>query len=420
MAKKLPPLPRGEGTFSWYNEEQGVLRLQKNFWIPHTQTKVRLSVNGKTASECLSKMRDKERDATNKFKLDLDDPSVLVSDGMEQWLQQEKLNRRKATTYDRNECTLKNQIIPYPIGQMKSALVTPRDIKKHLDYLQFTARDGKGYSTSVMKKTYELLDQYFGFIYRENIGANPMNAVPRPEPKKNIGEISEEEAEAVADLEDIILNDAEIKAFRDFVMQSPQPGVVGRSRYSPALYFIMMTCVRVGEACALTWGDIDVEAKNMRINKAVSRVVDRSGKKSSKTKIILTAPKSEQSNRVVRLSDDAIASLLFYKEFCKFTDPKDYVLSTDTGNRASEQHLYKCVKGVLKGAGLSTPARDRSFGVHYLRHTGISFYLRHGIPVELVSKMAGHASIDITLKRYYHIIHDQQDQLLDMMNNISR
>ena len=412
---RLPKIPRGEGSFTWRNEAHTVMRYMKTFAIPKTTYKVRLSVDGATADECFKKMKEKERDAVKRYNVSLDNPRISLEDGIEEWLKREKMGRRKATTYDRNECTLRNQIKPYLFGKIESVEVTAEEIKKHLDFLQYE----KQYSLSVLKKTYELLDQYFAYVYKGDLNSNPMNSVPRPEPTRDIGEITLEDAAQTAVLEDIVLNDEEIKKFREFVMQPPLAGSVGRTKYGSALYFIMMTCVRVGEACAVTWGDIDTGAKNMRINKAVSRVVDRS-KSKAKTKVIMTSPKSAQSNRVVRLSDDAIEALEFYKQYCQFTDPNHFVLSTDSGNRVSEQHLFKCVKGVLKGAKINTPARDRVFGVHYLRHTGISYYLRHGIPVELVSKMAGHASIDITLKRYYHIIHDQQDQLLDMMNGIHR
>ena len=42
--------------------------------------------------------------------------------------------------------------------------------------------------------------------------------------------------------------------------------------------------------------------------------------------------------------------------------------------------------------------------VHDLRHSGISYMIRHGVPVEAVSQWAGHASVTVTLSVYYQVV----------------
>lgn len=412
MARKkvLPVLGRGQGAFDWVDDSHTVMRYRKLYTAPGTLYSKRLSVRGKTADECYRKMREKELEFDKEALLNLENPQLCLTDAMKLWLKK-KQKRVKASTYDRNERTLENQIEGYRVGELRTVDVSPRMLQQHLDNLLFD----KEYSISTIKKTYDLLSAFFRDFYGNDLNDNPMLRVRMPEVVKNVGEITEEEAEEVADLEDIVLTDDEIKRFKEFVWQEPKNGSVGRSKYGVALYFIMMTCIRAGEACALTWNDIDVDGKSMRINKTVSRIKERSKKGAAKTRVILTTPKTAQSTRIVRLSAEAIEALELHRSRVVECD---YVIPTDNGQRVTVQRLYRALKGVLKGAKLSTPARDKAFGVHYLRHTGISYYLRHGIPVELVSKMAGHASIDITLKRYYHIINDQQDQLLEMMDSI--
>ena len=408
--QKLPILGKGQGTFDWVDDTHTMMRYRKVYTAPGTLYSKRLSVRGMTPNECYTKMREKELEFEQEALLNVENPNLSLADAMKVWLKK-KQKRVKASTYDRNERTLENQIEGYRLGEVRTIDISARMLQQHLDHLMFD----KEYSVSTVKKTYELLSSYFKDFYEGDLNANPMLRVHMPERVRYVGEITEDEAAEVGTLEDIVLTDDEIKRFKEFVWQEPLNGSVGRSKYGVALYFIMMTCIRAGEACALTWNDVDIKGKNLRINKSVARVKERSKKGVAKTKMILTTPKTAQSTRVVRLSAEAIEALELHRTRVVECE---YVIPTDNCKRVTEQRLYQALKGVLKGAKLNTPAREKAFGVHYLRHTGISYYLRHGVPVELVSKMAGHASIDITLKRYYHIINDQQDKLLEMMNGI--
>lgn len=421
MTKKLPKLPYGQGTFSWDNTK---IKFQKNYKCEADGKTYRLAVRGTSVNECYTLMRTKEREkeraVITKVQDAVDAPTALLATAMQQWLEETKSRTRKATAYDRNEVTLQQQIVGYQIGKTQIRFIQSKDIVSHLRYLYYEAPrpNGKhGYSYSTVKKTYDLLNQFFSFYYAKDLNNNPMNLVPVPEKKQDVGEISLDDAHDVV-MADIVLSDEEISRFKQFVLQEPLAGSVGRSKHGVALFFIMMTCLRVGEAVTVTWGDIDLAKKMMRINKTTSRVKNRTGNSSGKTRLIITKPKTANAVRNVTLSDEVIEALTVIKGRSKYVKPNDFVLATDTGARITETQLYNTLKGVLKGAKLSNPARDKVFGVHYLRHTGISYYLRHGIPVELVSKMAGHSGVDITLRTYYHVINDQNVKLLEMINGI--
>ena len=76
-------------------------------------------------------------------------------------------------TYDRNEQIYKNQIVPY-MGKLIVSNITGADIKRLISTLT-----EKGYSFSTVKQTYNLLNEYFDYLMREEfIKKNPMNAVP--------------------------------------------------------------------------------------------------------------------------------------------------------------------------------------------------------------------------------------------------
>ena len=57
------------------------------------------------------------------------------------------------------------------------------------------------------------------------------------------------------------------------------------------------------------------------------------------------------------------------------------------------------MKKILNNAGI-----DKHITIHGLRHTGISYYIRHGVDKEFVAKMAGHSNSKITEDVYMVVI----------------
>lgn len=128
--------------------------------------------------------------------------------------------------------------------------------------------------------------------------------------------------------------------------------------------------------------------------------------------------KTVKSMREVALTDEAIEALNHIKNHSNFTAPTDYVLATQKGTKALEQNLLRVLKGKLKSCGLNKNGERDKFTLHFLRHTGISYYLRHGVSLDVISQMAGHASTAITIQTYYHVIKSQKEEALKQMNSI--
>lgn len=408
---KIPKMPYGQGSFVLVGDK---LRLAVQYRAKADNKVYRLTVTGKTAKECIEKMdakkRDKEKEVAAKYRASLENPTVVLSAAMTDWLLKTKLDKKKARTVDRDEVTIRNQIDGYRIGRTPVIEVSGRDVEEHIAALR-----NKGYSFSTVKKTYELLDQFFRYYYKEDSARNPMLGTDRPQQKSGSGEVSPDNTPDY-ELADVVLSDDEIEKFREVALATPKGKVYGQSKYGAALYFILHTFVRAGEAIALKWQDVDFDRRQMVISKTVSRVKDRSG---GGTKLITTTPKTDGGTRTVVLSDEALKALNLIRERSAHTAPQDYVLATSTGRPVSEDRLYRATRNMLDAAGLMNEARQKCFGVHYLRHTGISYYLRHNIPVSVISEMAGHASAAITMNVYYHVINDQKKDALEMMNRIS-
>lgn len=422
--KNLPKMPRGMGSFQQRGDS---FRYEKTHTYPDGFTKIRIGVTAKTIDECINFMKVREKELDKEFLSEtIPITQDLLQDAMKKWLKEEKLGKIKATSYDRIERTIKNQIEDTRLGIMPAADVDADDIRSHLDYLRYD----KKYSQSVISKTYDVLHQFFHFLYAKDLSGNPMNGIAKPTKGADIGELVEERNLFESnDLKDMVLSDDEIKTFRDWVFNEAATGSQGRSKYGLALYFTMMTFLRSGEARTLRWRDLDLDHNRLQVTKSISRVINRSEEEDAKTQVVTTTPKTANGVRIVMITDDAKEAILEHKKRMRPESENELIFATDNGKPLSEAQAWRALNGILYATNLKkdpkkeykdqpVPPARKGFSMHYLRHTGISYYLRHGVPIDVISRMAGHSSTDVTRRVYYHIIADQTEDAFKIMNGI--
>ena len=398
---------------SWDKLPSGLWRLRAIYKSEYTLKRTHISATGKTKGECREKLEQKIATLKAIERHSMANPTATLCEALKDWLKTNKFGKIKMSSYDRIERTITTVIQPYDISRMQTVEVRRKDI---LDY--FEELNDADFSLSTRSKAYEVLHAFFANFYANDSDHNPMNQVEPLRQKRSVGEITVEDAEDIA-MEDVVLSDAEIAAFKKWVFQEPRDGARGRSRFGVALYLMMMTCMRYGEAVSAVWGDINVERRELTVSKNLSRVANREYGAEKKTRVITTTPKSGKT-RVVMLSKEALEALDWIKKRSAFTGKRDLVICTTTGAPPTNAQLARVLRGVLKAAKLDAPARDKAFTLHYLRHTGISYYIRNGIPLELVSQMAGHSSVGITERVYYHVIQDQRKKMVELMDSIGQ
>lgn len=72
------------------------------------------------------------------------------------------------------------------------------------------------------------------------------------------------------------------------------------------LLLCLFTGIRLGELCALKWEDTSITERLISISRTMQRVQISNSDNDVKTQIIITAPKSSTSNRVIPLTDELI------------------------------------------------------------------------------------------------------------------
>ena len=423
----LPKLPYGRGAFSWGNEEHTIIIFQRPYKSKTDNRTYRLKVRGGTVKECYTRMQEKEAEKEAEIiknrKFEPDKQTLTLSEALNDWLANEKNSPDlKAASFDRIERTVKCQILKYPIASKLVLEIKSEDIQRHLRHLQFKEKGGKGLSISTLRKTYEAYSQFFNSFYKKADADNPMRGVQKPTEKRIKREISFEEADIIHDktklIAELVFDDSEIRRFRDACYNEPKIGVKGGSKYGLALYVCLTCFLRVGELCALTWGDVDFESRTLKITKSAARVQDRAEGAERRQKLIITTPKTVSSIRELPLTDEALNALKCIYERSAFRGKTDFVVSTDSGSIVSERRLMLALKSILDVSGLNKDGRRDGFTIHYLRHSGISAYIRHGVPLEIVSRLAGHADTTVTQRTYFHVIERQKQEARDYMNRV--
>lgn len=154
----------------------------------------------------------------------------------------------------------------------------------------------------------------------------------------------------------------------------------------------LLTGLRIGEICALKWENISLENKIIKITATMQRLKDLQNESNKKTKIIISAPKSDTSARVIPLTDYTV-------NLCKQYNPNnpDAFILTGKSNCIIEPRTlqYKMEK-YTKEVGL----KDVHF--HTLRHTFATRCVEVGFEIKSLSEILGHSSPKITLERYVH------------------
>jgi len=150
----------------------------------------------------------------------------------------------------------------------------------------------------------------------------------------------------------------------------------------------MFTGMRIGEACALKWADIDFNNKVLHISKTVQRMHIYGAER--KTVVKVTTPKSETSVRDIPLPDFIMDMLREFRG-----NDNEYILS-GTEQFVEPRTLENRYKAMLKRAGVAV----RKY--HVLRHTFAVMGLEQNFDIKTLSEILGHSNAVVTLKVYAH------------------
>ena len=177
--------------------------------------------------------------------------------------------------------------------------------------------------------------------------------------------------------------------------------------------FMLASGVRVGEALALRWCDVDLGAKRFWVEHTLERLNGHPWR--------LTEPKSKSGRRTVPLIGPAVTSLR--SQHARIAELRlgagaawqdlDFVFPSTVGTPLDVSNVYRQFKKLLVRADLPSSHRP-----HDLRHSTATYLLAAGVPCARRMELLGHSQISLTLNTYSHVLPAMLDDAAARLDSV--
>lgn len=165
-------------------------------------------------------------------------------------------------------------------------------------------------------------------------------------------------------------------------------------------YLLAYTGARRGELYALQWQDLDLEKKEIIINKTAARVGRQTVINDTKT----------GKARAVPLPDIVIKQLMDYKRSLWTISP--WIFADKNGNYNTPNQIYWYLLKISQRYNLPF------YNPHRFRHTAASLLISEGVDVLTVAEVLGHSDIKTTLNTYSHALEEKRREASDTMQRL--
>lgn len=156
-----------------------------------------------------------------------------------------------------------------------------------------------------------------------------------------------------------------------------------------SFWLLFMTGMRIGEAAALHWSDIDFETGLLSITKTLYY--------KTMTDYKFVEPKTQASIRTIYIDADTLNELKAWKKVQQQVLPNCELVLSYNGTPTSKTTLPRALE---KLAGLAGVHRIK---IHALRHSHASLLISMGENPLLIKERLGHEKIQTTLGTYGHL-----------------
>ena len=369
-------LKKGEG----YRKKDGLYYYR---WTDENHK--RQTIYASTLDELREEEKKIEADKHDGIKRDA--KNIVFVELCDQWLD---LKRGvKQTTIDAYRERIENQIKPY-FGNKKLQDIKKSDLKRFYNYL----REKKSCSQSTVNQTHAVVRQVLEMAVDDNlIRSNPADKALKELQKQASNEKTERFSLTVAQEE----------AFFSYIADHPKFG-----RWEPLFRLMVETGLRVGEASALRWCDVDTWNKVIHINHELSYCTERG---TDKKRTMIQSPKSRDSIRDIPLTDKVQKLLEAEKKFqrekgvsCQsvIDGYTDFIFLSSNGNALSKTAINRALNCIVKQHnnevkdGVELP----QITSHIFRHTYATRMTEKGMHPKALQALMGHADVEITMNVY--------------------
>ena len=300
--------------------------------------------------------------------LKTDAPPLRCADAAARWLAGKRA-KVKASTYARYQNLIDNHILPslgqYPVQELSNELLEGYVAR----LLRGGRKDGRGgLSAKMTADILTVLKSILKYADRQGFAISArLDELTVKRSRREMRVLSPEEQDKLAAL-----------------FTQPMDG--RRLGVMISLY----TGLRLGEVCALRWGNIDFRGQTLRVRSTMQRIRSGAGT-GGKTVIVITEPKSDCSVRDIPIPGFLLSAMKQLRG-----EPEAFVLSSSAKRFVEPRTMENYFKRCVREAGIM-PAN-----YHALRHSFATRCVEQGFDIKSLSEILGHSSVRVTLDRYVH------------------
>lgn len=326
---------------------------------------------------------------------------------VEEWLKWKK-RTTKDSTYRQTEVIIRNHVMP-AFGHKKVAKITRIEIKDWLAAFGELDKNGKPkYSIGSRRKYLSVIKSILFYAVQELrvLGDNPADRL-KIEVQDNVALKKEDEKVKYFSLD-------EMNQLLDYLKTYKHQRFPEYQMYYMLIFFLYKTGLRISEALALRWDDI--EGNMVDINKQTSR--------DDNNKVILTTLKNGCSYRTIQIEDEVLRELKKFKakqnELIlgnpRFRKNKDGIIFQNyNGHYLTPSIIRETIQNYHQASGVEYR------GLHAFRHTHATLLLEAGVSEIYVAKRLGHKDTKELSRTYGHITNKiQTDELAKFSAYTSR
>jgi integrase len=323
---------------------------------------------------------------------------VSLTEYLQGWFETVASRRLRDSTYETYRSYTARFILPY-LGHRPLSALSPKDIRLWLDRLGSDCqccRQGfdeqrpmakqrccavgrcceKILASATIAYTHGILRTALGDAVREELlGRNVAKMVPAP-----------------------VIRSAPIDPWTAEEARTFLTHARGGERFAVAFELALRTGLRIGELCALSWNDVDLDNGILTVRHSLRRFLGGQG-------LTLTEPKTKSARRKIPLPPGCVELL---REHQREQDrnkatlggrwiDQGLVVTTLAGTLMDPVHLSKYFQDALRRSGV------RRIRFHDLRHTCATLLLESGADLVTIKDLLGHSKIQVTADVYTHV-----------------
>jgi integrase len=321
-----------------------------------------------------------------------DSGRLTVGDYLQRWLENTAKSKVRPTTYARYE-----QLVRLHARPLLGGVRLDRLAALHVESF-YAEMERNGATAWTRRMAGTLLTNALRHAVRlKLIAFNPAADVVKPRPEEK---------------EMQYLSEAQTKQFLD----------AARSCRLFALFALAVgSGMRQGELLGLQWPDIDFDKGTVSVQRSLAQIGSQ---------FIIKEPKSKRSRRMIKLPRFVLDALHEHrKEMVTEGNATAPIFCTRTGQYIGKSNLIRQVfKPIIKRANERVIELDRKWNAqpallpmirfHDLRHTHATTLLACGHSIKAVSQRLGHASIELTLRVYAHVLPTDDAALAERLNHM--